>query len=168
MEGEDPSNWQRVIPDGEKPMGRGDIFPLYAKKPAEITTSYYAFAANCLDNEDLEDGDLEKTVLEECNAWINECMDRPNTEEELREKISTFKLPTSKEAYADWYKRSRRLFMMEVALAMLTNKIYLRYTPLKCSHAPKFDDKDRALYEALVEREDGTSFVTAVANDWVE
>ena len=68
-----------------------------------------------------------------------------------------------------WWDDSARHVQTEIDLALLTNRIYLRWTPTKTSrHFSKFEKKVRGVYKAIVVTEDGKeSKAVSVVPEWV-
>ena len=163
---------------GEKPdkiglkpefiVERGQTFPIYAKAYAPWRTSYTAFAENRLQSPDKKKKSNWKTNKAQCKQWVNHFMQRIPDRNTVLKQIKDFDTPSNREAYYQYWKTSERIVNDEVDLALLTNRIRLKFTPRPVHGDRAKPGFIRGEYHAMVEREDGTTKTFAVATNWVE
>ena len=106
--------------------------------------------------------------------WVNRCLGRPATKNELDKKCKSFNNKETASAVRQWVQGSETYLQQEIDLALLTNEIRLKYIPIKSSRESTFAGMERGRYEALVKINDtssrncGRTFVYKPTNDWVE
>ena len=149
------------------------VFPLYTKIQNSTETTFEDLASDNLMNEDHNEPGDYQTSQKACQLWVNKSLGRPNNQEELENALVDMSR-ADKEGLRSWYKNSATAVQDEVNLALLKNKIQLKYVPIPSIREPTRHGCARGHYQALVTIRDKKSVDFAKtklykpSNDWVE
>ena len=167
------------VGDSDEPPERtypGETNPLYAvTHPAgRCGCTIEEFARGELKQPDLGAPGMYQISRTSAALYTNWRLGRAPTQEQLDEKCKEFEGTESEIAIRRWHKASEKIVGQEVNLALLKNKIRLKFIPIPSSRENKWRGKERGRYKALVTIEDkksidhGKTILYHPTNDWVE